>query len=105
MTDLNEMWQELARYQPYADKRGFGDAWRRMCKERAGKAPWSAAWSAAWSARDAAAKTAYAAAWAAAKAADATDAMYAALSVTSEPAEWAQHAIGKIREAIEQEEP
>ena len=43
MTDLNEMWQELERYQPFADKRGFGEAWKRMCEERTEKAAYAAA--------------------------------------------------------------
>lgn len=93
MTDLTKMWRELERYQPYADKRGFGDAWRKMCEHRAGKAPWSAPWiavSAARSAGRAAAWAARDAAWAAGWAAD--DAAYA------------QVAVERIRKAIEQEQ-
>jgi len=31
---LEEMWQRLAQHQPYADKRGYGPEWARMCEER-----------------------------------------------------------------------
>jgi hypothetical protein len=34
MSDLTEMWAALERYQPYADKAGHGDSWRRMTTER-----------------------------------------------------------------------
>jgi hypothetical protein len=34
MTDLNKMWAALEKYQPYADKDGHGETWRRMCSER-----------------------------------------------------------------------
>jgi hypothetical protein len=91
MTDLNEMWTELERYQPYADKRGFGEAWKRMCEERTKTASWAAAgaaWDAAYAVK--AAEWAYAAAYAAGYAVG--------------DAAWAQQAIGKIRKAIEKEQ-
>jgi precorrin-3B methylase len=31
---LAEMWRELAEYQPFADRDGHGESWRRMCEER-----------------------------------------------------------------------
>ena len=31
---MMEMWTALEKYQPYADKRGFGDAWLKMTTER-----------------------------------------------------------------------
>ena len=31
---MNDMWTELERYQPYADKHGFGDAWREMTENQ-----------------------------------------------------------------------
>ena len=102
MTDLTEMWQELARYQPYADKRGFGDAWRRMCEERtraAAHAATDAAWTAKLAAEDGAATNAEAEAWLAAE--FATNAEEAAAEV----AEWKGRAIKNIRDAIAQEEP
>ena len=34
MTDLTQMWEALARYQPYADADGHGESWRVMCEER-----------------------------------------------------------------------
>ena len=55
MTDLNPMWDALARYQPYADADGHGDSWRVMCEERTEAAAWAAAWeAAAWEAATAA---------------------------------------------------
>ena len=38
MTDLNAMWDALARYQQFADADGHGDSWRVMCEERTAKA-------------------------------------------------------------------
>jgi hypothetical protein len=29
-----EMWAALAAYQPYADRRGFGSQWAKMCTEK-----------------------------------------------------------------------
>lgn len=46
MTDLDEMWQELARYQVYADRHGFGSEWRQMREKLTPEAAWSAAWAA-----------------------------------------------------------
>ena len=34
MNDLTQMWDALARYQPYADKDGHGETWRAMCEQR-----------------------------------------------------------------------
>jgi hypothetical protein len=58
---LAEMWRELAEYQPFADRDGHGESWRRMCEERTNEAAWAAeesAWdvekSASWAARCAA---------------------------------------------------
>jgi hypothetical protein len=31
---LAEMWRELSEYQPFADRDGHGESWRRMCRER-----------------------------------------------------------------------
>jgi hypothetical protein len=31
---LDEMWERLEAHQPFADKRGYGTAWRQMCEER-----------------------------------------------------------------------
>jgi hypothetical protein len=61
---MNEMWEALERYQPYADKHGFGPQWLKMTTERtaeAARAAWAAAvaratWAAeaaAWAAVDA----------------------------------------------------
>lgn len=51
---MNDMWEALERYQPYADKHGFGPEWRRMTTERTAKAVDVAADVAAWTAADAA---------------------------------------------------
>ena len=88
MTDLNEMWQELERYQPFAEKHGFGEAWKRMTTERTEDAAKAAMFaSVAW---DAAAGAAGEAAACAAYAANA--------------AEWKKYAITYIRKAIEKEQ-
>ena len=31
---LEEMWTRLAQHQPFADERGYGEAWAKMCAER-----------------------------------------------------------------------
>ena len=49
MSDLTEMWAALERYQPYADKAGHGDSWRRMMQEWTPEAA-DAAMDAAWGA-------------------------------------------------------
>lgn len=36
--NLDQMWEELARYQPYAEKRGFGPEWLRMTTDKTSKA-------------------------------------------------------------------
>jgi hypothetical protein len=46
----DKMWERLAAHQPYADKRGYGPEWARMCAERTRAAAWAAdaaAWAAA----------------------------------------------------------
>ena len=64
---LDEMWERLEAHQPFADKRGYGPAWKQMCEERTRQtadavsdllwkehnrnAAW-AAWSAGWAMRD-----------------------------------------------------
>jgi hypothetical protein len=64
---IAEMWRELAEYQPFAERDGHGESWRRMCEERTEDAaeiaqdnarvasissgltePWVAAMSARW---------------------------------------------------------
>ena len=32
--NLEEMWARLAQHQPFADRRGYGPEWARMCAER-----------------------------------------------------------------------
>lgn len=108
VTDLNQMWAELERYQPYADKHGFGEAWLRMTTERTEDAAdaaaardvewclpsavaWAPARGSAGAAADAASRAAYLAADAAADAA-------------AHAAKWAQRAIDRIRKAIEKEQ-
>lgn len=88
---LADMWRELSEYQPFADRDGHGESWRRLCSERttaaadaaravaagaaARDAAWAAscvAWAASCAARDAASD---AVAWAAADAARAVAAI------------------------------
>ena len=42
---LDEMWERLAQHQSYADQKGYGEAWAKMCAERTPEAVW-AAWAA-----------------------------------------------------------
>ena len=44
---MTNMWEALERYQPYADRHGFGAEWRRMTTERTPEAAWAAARAAA----------------------------------------------------------
>ena len=60
MTDLNEMWSRLEAHQPFADARGYGDAWAKLCRERTPELVEMAA--AAWAAAACAAEAVYAAA-------------------------------------------
>ena len=115
MSDLDEMWQELARYQSYADRRQFGLAWHRMTTKRTMKAAQNAAsWAATRAAgKFGAANSAAGAAFAAAMAKNLTDFaqdmsgshVVDAAEWTEKGVRWKQLAIGNIRDAIEQEEP
>jgi hypothetical protein len=70
VTDLDEMWARLERHQPFADERGHGDAWRKMCEERTPEAAKNAAFGCVYAgAMDAAGFAAMDAAWAAGNAA------------------------------------
>lgn len=40
---LEEMWRRLAQHQPYADERGYGPEWARMCEQRSEEAALAAA--------------------------------------------------------------
>lgn len=66
---INDMWNRLAQHQPYADERGYGPAWAKMCAERTSDAASKAEEAAAMSAWAAAAD----AAWAAEQAAEAAE--------------------------------
>jgi len=62
---MSGMWQSLARYQPFADRRGFGCEWSRMTAERTAEAARDAARAAGvadapWPAEDAASVLAFA---------------------------------------------
>lgn len=92
MTDLNEMWAALEAYQPYAEKRGFGEAWKRMTTERTMDAAYAAAARAA--AFAATVEAPWGPAWEAA----------AEAAKAAEAAECKGRAIGKIREAIARED-
>jgi hypothetical protein len=43
---LKKMWTAMEAYQPFADKRGFGKEWRRMCEKRTEDASFAAGWAA-----------------------------------------------------------
>jgi hypothetical protein len=94
MTDLNKMWEALARYQPYADADGHGETWRVMCERRTE----DAAEAAAWVAEEAAAATEPADAWAA-------RAARAAREAAAATAHWSNRAIERIEAAIKEREP
>jgi hypothetical protein len=87
VTDLAEMWAHLEAHQSFADERGYGLEWKRMCAKRTPRA-------AKWVAEVLAATDAADAAWAARAAAAAVDASWDAAA-----AAWA--AIGHINKARE----
>ena len=80
---IDQMWERLAQHQPFADARGYGSEWARMCRERTPEA----------------AKTAAEAAWAAAAAAwaEAAEARAAAAEAraAAEAVEWIEEAEGR----------
>lgn len=82
---LDEMWERLVQHQPYANQRGYGPEWARMCEERTQESAAAAAWAAAGLAWAAAA--AADAAWAAAEA----EAGWAVVSAIN----WIEKAEGK----------
>lgn len=66
--NLDEMWARLATHQPWADQRGYGKVWARMCELRTEEAALAAA-------RAAGAKSVWM--WAAMAAENAADAVWA----------------------------
>ena len=40
---IDQMWEQLTAHQPFADQRGYGEAWARMCEEKTPEAAWAAA--------------------------------------------------------------
>lgn len=115
MSNLDEMWQELARYQLYADRRKFGLAWHRMTTKRTKEAAQNAAdWAATRAAgklltADLAARAAFSAAMARSLI-DFVEGMAGwhvadADEWIEKGVKWSQIAIENIREAIAQEEP
>ena len=79
---IDQMWERLAQHQPFADQRGYGEAWARMCEEKTPEAAWAA--EAAALAADADAD----AAWAAA-------AVAAAVRAAKTAVEWIEKAQGR----------
>jgi len=104
---LDDMWDRLAQHQPYADQRGYGPEWAKMCAERtssAARAAWAAASEAEAAAAARAAARAAAAAWAAraaARAAWAADAWASEAEARAWAAAWeaAARAVGWIEKA------
>ena len=39
---IDQMWEQLTAHQPFADQRGYGEAWARMCEEKTPEAAWAA---------------------------------------------------------------
>lgn len=60
---IDQMWERLTAHQPYADARGYGPEWARMCEERTPEAAMAAGYAAANEAEEGA--WALPAAWAA----------------------------------------
>lgn len=91
---IEEMWARLAQHQPFADRRGYGPEWAKMCAERTETAAGTAqrmAVAAADAARaratragEIAAREAAAAAWAAADAVVALDEAFRWISRSEE---------------------
>ena len=81
---IDQMWEQLTAHQPFADQRGYGEAWARMCEEKTPEAAWAA--EAAEAAADADADAD--AAWAAA-------AVAAAVRAAKTAVEWIEKAEGR----------
>ena len=79
---IDDMWERLAQHQPYADQRGYGEAWAKMCEARTQGAAWAASEAAS-------AAAARAAAWAARAARAAEE------SEEAEAVEWVEKAEGE----------
>ena len=39
---IDQMWEQLTAHQPFADQRGYGEAWARMCEVKTPEAAWAA---------------------------------------------------------------
>ena len=81
---LDEMWERLAQHQSYADQKGYGEAWAKMCAERTQEAS-LAAGLAAGATASAAAGTA----WSALRAAEEVE------ELSTNAMEWIEKAEGK----------
>ena len=102
MTDLTQMWTELARYQPFADADGHGNSWRVMCEKRTEAAADAAAVAAAAYEAVPAAGAAYEAAYAAALEAARALAARALAARAARAAEWSDRSITRIEAAIKE---
>ena len=105
---MNEMWTALERYQPYAERHGFGAEWRRMTTERTEEAAWranDAVWFADgfWAAAAIEATVVAGAALAAVKAVRAVADAASAVARDARAAELAEQQ--KILDEIRQEQP
>jgi hypothetical protein len=63
--DIEKMWERLAQHQSYADQKGYGEAWAKMCAERTQDAAYAAGLAAGLAASAAAVSV-----WAALRAAE-----------------------------------
>ena len=95
MTDLNQMWVALEKWQPEADKRGYGKPWAEMCELKTTDTCWAVVFTTTVAAYARyAAEAAASAAWAAAK--DATN--------VASVGYWARKAIARIKKALKEQE-
>jgi len=83
---LDEIWERLAQHQSYADQKGYGEAWAKMCAERTQDAAWEAVQATEVSA---AAEQAADVAWAALRAAEEVE------ELATNAIEWIEKAEGK----------
>ena len=87
---LDEMWERLVQHQPYADQKGYGPEWARMCEERTPEAAWALPTRITRPAADAAE-----AAWAAWARAALGAAGWAVAEAVAEAVKWIEKAEGK----------
>ena len=91
---IDDMWERLAQHQPYADARGYGEAWARMCEEKTPEAAVAAS-NAAAEAELAVEEAPWAAGVARARAERAAVAAAKAEAAAAKAVEWIEKAEGR----------